>query len=64
MDSAPAPMFMRIILDPKYEYSVIVRAQGFEICPLSRVFRKDSPSRTRKSTGPAKTVVVICRPVA
>eukprot|EP00171_Calliarthron_tuberculosum_P011045 IDg11045t1 len=62
VSDTPAPMSIRVSLDRRYEYAVVVRAEGIDTVPVVGGEAGGFPFTDADATRPAKTVVVICRP--
>eukprot|EP00171_Calliarthron_tuberculosum_P007098 IDg7098t1 len=61
-DEGSAAMSMRISLESRYEYTVMVRAEGIDIVLMINVEAGGFSFNDVDATGPAKTMVVIRRP--
>eukprot|EP00171_Calliarthron_tuberculosum_P009391 IDg9391t1 len=62
VSDTPAPISIRVSLDRRYEYAVVVRAEGIDVVPVVGGEAGGFPFTDADATRPAKTVVVIRRP--
>ena len=58
----PTPMSLRVSLDSKYEYAVVIRNEGIDIVPVVGGAATGFPFSDPDATGDPKTVVVVRLP--